>query len=150
FAFAAAELTFGMAAAARRTAHPAAVVQLADGRVVAFRGKIDRVDRAPDGQLAVFDYKSGSKSPYEAIEKGTIADQLDGGKHLQLPIYALAAASALGATGEVSAYYRFLSEREQYAKIGFAVTETVLDALRGTLGGLVDTMASGLFPANPG
>jgi RecB family exonuclease len=150
FVFEAAELTFGMPAAGGRTAHPPATVALADGHVVAFRGKIDRVDRAADGRLAVFDYKSGSKSTYEPIEKATGGERLDGGKHLQLPIYAVAAASALGATGDVGAYYRFLSEREQYAKIGYPVTEEERDALRDTLGVLVGTMGAGLFPANPG
>lgn len=150
FVFEAAELSFGMPPSPGRTAFPATTVKLPDGRAIAFRGKIDRVDRSADGALAVFDYKSGSKSPYESIEKSTSGDRLDGGKHLQLPIYALAAAAALGAQGDVGAYYRFLSERDQYAKVGYPVTEEERTALRDTLGILVDTMGAGLFPARPG
>jgi hypothetical protein len=148
--FEAAELTFGMAAEPGRNEHPALTVELPDGRAIAFRGKIDRVDRGPGGKLAVIDYKSGRMTPYDAIRNANGAERLAGGKHLQLPIYALAAAAALGPEGEVSTYYRALAEREQYRAIGYTVGSEERDALGETLGVLVGTVEQGLFPANPG
>lgn len=53
------------------------------------RGYIDRVDRAPDGRLRVIDYKAGSTR--------ISARDLEEGRRLQLPLYALAAQEALDA-----------------------------------------------------
>jgi ATP-dependent helicase/nuclease subunit B len=58
-------------------------------RSLRLRGYIDRVDRAPDGQLRVIDYKAGS-TPISARD-------LEEGHRLQLPLYALAAQEALDA-----------------------------------------------------
>ncbi len=59
-----------------------------DGVTLRLRGYIDRVDRAPDGELRIIDYKAGSTpiSPRDLVE----------GTRLQLPLYALAAQEALG------------------------------------------------------
>jgi hypothetical protein len=48
-----------------------------------FRGNIDRIDLMPGGGLRVTDFKTGAKS--------TLKDVLDGGRKLQLPLYARAA-----------------------------------------------------------
>lgn len=55
-----------------------------NGQVV-LKGRIDRIDRNPDGELAVLDYKTGSKS--------TLSTRLKGGEDVQLPIYGLLAES---------------------------------------------------------
>ncbi|HEX2783115.1 MAG TPA: PD-(D/E)XK nuclease family protein [Ilumatobacteraceae bacterium] len=55
-------------------------VPVADAR---FRGNIDRIDQMADGGLRVTDFKTGAKS--------TLRDVLDGGRKLQLPLYARAA-----------------------------------------------------------
>ncbi len=61
---------------------------------VALRGRIDRIDRSPDGRrLVVYDYKTGRSVRADASEA------LARGTGLQLPAYAVAAASAL-APGE--------------------------------------------------
>jgi hypothetical protein len=60
----------------------------AGGRVVRFRGRIDRLDTAPGGRYRVVDYKTGRLSG---------ADQdMAKGSALQLPIYLLAAGRILG------------------------------------------------------
>jgi RecB family exonuclease len=60
---------------------------------VRLHGYIDRVDAGPDGWLRIIDYKAGSA----AI---SLRD-LEEGRRLQLPIYALAARDALD-LGEIS------------------------------------------------
>jgi RecB family exonuclease/superfamily I DNA/RNA helicase len=51
-------------------------------------GVIDRIDRAPDGRLRVIDYKTGGPSSFKRQD-------VEAGKKLQLPLYALAARDAL-------------------------------------------------------
>ena len=48
-----------------------------------FHGEIDRIDLLPDGGLRVTDFKTGAKF--------SLKDVLDGGRRLQLPLYARAA-----------------------------------------------------------
>jgi len=52
------------------------------------RGRIDRIDRAPDGRVRIIDFKSGGKSGYSN-------QALLEGKKIQLALYALAARDAL-------------------------------------------------------
>jgi hypothetical protein len=125
------------------------VVELASGRNVAFRGRIDRVDRTADGRLIVYDYKSGASGDYAAIDEG--GDRLGAGTRIQLPIYALAVRKALGEnTAPVSAYYWFTSEREGFKRIGYELTSTDEEGLRSTLGVLAEAVEAGVFPLVPG
>jgi ATP-dependent helicase/DNAse subunit B len=63
-----------------------------DGQAVRLRGVVDRIDRDGGGRLRIIDYKTGGSH---------LAQQdLDRGRRLQLPLYALAAQQALG-LGEV-------------------------------------------------
>ena len=68
--------------------------------VPVFRGRIDRVDRTPEGGIHVIDYKTGRSVRYR---KGGFA----GGTQLQLPIYLLCAAELLGAEVGLASYLRF-------------------------------------------
>ncbi|HSR33389.1 MAG TPA: PD-(D/E)XK nuclease family protein [Anaerolineae bacterium] len=77
--------------------HPPLVVRDADDSF-RLRGYIDRVDRTPDGQLRVIDYKTAGRS---AFDKKAVVD----GKKLQLPLYALAARDALGLGQPVEGFY---------------------------------------------
>jgi RecB family exonuclease len=65
------------------------------------RGRIDRIDAAPDGGVFVFDYKSGAVPSAAAI--GT-------GEGLQLPLYLLALAAERGDTQVVGGAYMSLAE----------------------------------------
>ena len=125
------------------------VVELAGGQTVAFRGRVDRVDRTEDGKLIVYDYKSGGSFEFTDIEKGV--DRLAAGTHLQLPIYALAVRNGLGeGTAPVAAYYWFASEREGFKRIGYDLAPSDEESLRATLGVLAGMAESGLFPPVPG
>jgi ATP-dependent helicase/DNAse subunit B len=62
------------------------------------RGLIDRVDRAPNGQLRVIDYKTAGPWSYS---KRAISE----GEKLQLPLYALAARDALGLGEPTDGFY---------------------------------------------
>jgi ATP-dependent helicase/nuclease subunit B len=111
---------------------------------VAFRGKVDRIDRRPDGALLVVDYKTGSGTSYA----GLAADPVDAGHHLQLAVYALAASSLLDRSAPVSASYRFLDEEgeEQTVLLGGELVARTSDVV----GVIAEGIRSGLFPLNPG
>jgi RecB family exonuclease len=61
-------------------------------------GKIDRIDRAPDGRLRVVDYKLGGPSAY------SMRAHVEGDK-VQVPLYALAAQDALKLGTPVEGFY---------------------------------------------
>ena len=139
---AAVELAFGV----RGAEQPPLVTSLDDGRSIAFRGRIDRVDRSPDGsRLLVLDYKSGSAQWYRQLDK----DPLKRGRLLQLPVYALAAQQRYG-DAPVRASYWFVNEQANYDLAGYDVTEEKLQQFRDTLSVIVGGIGRGLFPARPG
>lgn len=86
------ELRFGMRAADgaaedRRSSDEPLSVADAEGRIVRFRGRIDRVDLdEARTTLRVIDYKSGAR-------RGSRAAGFASGESLQLPVYLLAAAA---------------------------------------------------------
>ncbi|MCH8949563.1 MAG: exodeoxyribonuclease V subunit gamma, partial [Chloroflexi bacterium] len=141
----AAEMAFGF------DGDDALIVSLDDGRQVAFRGRIDRVDKSPDGsRLLVLDYKSGS-ADFDLYKK-LDADPVKGGKLLQLPIYGLAAQVRYGAEAAktIDAYYWFVTEQSNYGRRGYPLGERELAAFREAVSIIVDGIGGGLFPARPG
>lgn len=76
---------------------PALELELGGGRRVRVRGLIDRLDQRPDGGLRVIDYKTG-RSRLGAVE-------LNDGRRIQLPLYALAAQQALELGEVVDGFY---------------------------------------------
>ncbi len=116
------------------------------GRTIAFRGRIDRVDRSPDGsRLLVIDYKSGSTYGYKDLRK----DIVQRGTSLQLPIYALAAKQRYGSQ-DISAYYWFVTERASYERKGGEMDGRSLERFREVLGTISRGVEDGVFPARPG
>jgi ATP-dependent helicase/nuclease subunit B len=112
-----------------------------DGRRVAFRGRIDRIDRSPDGAHAVvWDYKTGRS------EQRIGDDPLAAGTRLQLPIYAAVAARATGAR-DVAAHYWYTQSGNTP---GFAVDDSVRARFAEVVGGVLDGIEAGAFPAVPG
>ena len=69
--------------------------------MIRLRGKIDRVDRTPDGRFAIYDYKTGQVPSVADIGRGL---------HLQIPLYLLAAENLLHdqglRQGTAGAYYQ--------------------------------------------
>lgn len=129
---------------------PPVLYTLPDGTQVGFRGYIDRVDRGPGGALLVTDYKSGSSGRFtKAIDHPEPLARLDGGKRLQLPVYALALEEeARGAP--ISARYWFITEREGYKQARLPLDTGTREAFGEVVQVLADTMRAGFFPAVPG
>jgi len=122
---------------------------LPDGRRIRFRGRIDRADRAADGRIAVYDYKTGKSDKYGSINnKDNKADPLAHGQHLQLPVYALALGAGDGHS-QVAAYYWFLDDADAPLR-GYVVDSGQLERFGEAVADLDATIGAGLFPANPG
>lgn len=132
------EMAFGL------DGQPPAALTLPDGRTVTFRGRIDRVDRSPDGAAAVvYDYKTGK--PRKAAD-----DPLEAGRKLQLPVYALAAAERLGA-GAVTAHYWYTRLDGAAALTPIPIDDPPTRArFLDLVGHVVEGIGAGCFPANPG
>ena len=129
------ELTFGL------DGFPPAVIELADGRRLSFRGRIDRVDEVPGG-AAVYDYKTGRAFTVDFAD-----DPVSAGAHLQLPIYAAAVRQRFD-LDDVDARYWFT--REKSDPIGPAVDGAADARVREVLDTIVSGIESGVFPAFPG
>jgi RecB family exonuclease len=123
------------------------VVPLADGRGLRFRGAADRVDVGDDGTVHVMDYKTGKSDDFRGLGPDNPDER---GTKLQLPVYGLAARQFVGrADAQVQAHYWFISEREGFKRIGYAVDEQVLARVGSTLATIVDGIERGAFPARP-
>ncbi|MBI4545372.1 MAG: PD-(D/E)XK nuclease family protein [Gemmatimonadetes bacterium] len=115
------------------TAHDLVPIELPGG-VIRLSGRIDRVDRRPEG-LVVVDYKTGSRRSYAP---GTGVFQ--GGRRLQHTLYVLAAEKLLGQPAD-RAEYHFPTRQGQnecwsrdaaQLRAGLAVIDRLLDlAARG-------------------
>ena len=116
-----------------------------------FRGSIDRLDvtRSPDCAL-VIDYKTGSLFPY----RGLGDDPIDGGKHLQLGVYSLAARHLAPEISQVKAAYWFATERGDFKLLPENFFEIDVEAtgkrFREGVSTIVKGIGEGVFPANPG
>ena len=126
------------------------VVDVGGGHSMRLRGRIDRVDSSPNGQhLVVIDYKSGSGYAYRKLED----DPVQGGRLLQLPVYALGAREHYpAASAVVESRYWFTrqdtAEGDRFA--GYAVDEVVENRFREVLGTIFDGIAGGVFVGDPG
>jgi ATP-dependent helicase/nuclease subunit B len=120
---------------------------LADGRSLRFRGSADRVDLADDGTIHVVDYKTGKADDFRRLGPDNPDEH---GTKLQLPVYGLAARQFVGRPdAPVRAHYWFISEREGFRRIGYAVDDEVLARVGVTLATIVDGIERGAFPARP-
>lgn len=126
---------------------PAVRFALAGHTPVAFKGRIDRVDRSPDGDhLAVWDYKTGSKHPY----KKTVENPLGQGTRLQLAVYGLAARERWGDTPPVDVGYWFTTEEGVDKLIHYRLTDEIVEEFAEVLDTVVGGITAGRFPARPG
>jgi ATP-dependent helicase/nuclease subunit B len=121
-------------------------VRLRDQRQLRFKGSADRVDLTDDGSAVVLDYKTGRHDGFRLVEG---ADPTVRGTKLQLPIYGLAARSRFGPV-DVQADYWFLTERSQFAQIGYPLDDERVERFHDVVEVIVDGIESGQFPANPG
>jgi ATP-dependent helicase/nuclease subunit B len=124
---------------------------LPDGRELAFRGTIDRVDISMFGHLQVTDYKTGNPSYYTGLSADTPDER---GSRLQLPIYALAARNAYAEHEgkQVHSHYRFISaaaKADSKSDVGYEVHDELLALFATSVGIIVDGIEQGLFPNRP-
>ena len=125
---------------------PPVAVGLDNGTTVHFRGRIDRVDRSPDGRrTVVYDYKTGGSRRYEAL----VDDPVDEGRLLQLPVYALAARQQEGGDEAIAAYWFTREEEPEDALLRVSLDEAE-DRFVEVVGTIVDGIDTGCFPAYPG
>ncbi|HET6835859.1 MAG TPA: PD-(D/E)XK nuclease family protein [Acidimicrobiales bacterium] len=123
------------------------VLPLADGRNLLFRGAADRVDVSDDGTVHVVDYKTGKADDFRRLGPDNPDER---GTKLQLPVYGLAARQFVGRPdAPVQAHYWFISDREGFRRIGYAVDDQVLARVGTTLATIVDGIERGAFPARP-
>jgi RecB family exonuclease len=115
------------------------VVELGDGRTLRVSGRIDRIDRRPDGTLVLRDYKTG-RAPRDD------GGMFRGGRQLQIPFYVLAAARIFPDQPVVEAFLDFVDGGRQVSFDPERVRgREFLDLLRG----LVDAIAEGSFVQEP-
>jgi RecB family exonuclease len=114
-------------------------IDLGEGRTLRVSGKIDRIDRRPDGTLVLRDYKTG-RAPRD--DGGLFR----GGRQLQIPFYILAAARIFPDTPVVEAFLDYVDGGRQVA-VDPAVVRS--DAFRSLLRGLTDAIAKGHFVQEP-
>ncbi|HEY1738339.1 MAG TPA: PD-(D/E)XK nuclease family protein, partial [Acidimicrobiia bacterium] len=114
---------------------------------VHFRGRIDRIDRAPQGDaLVVTDYKSGRLPDRRS---GGVFDPVAGGRVLQLAIYGMVA-ERLEPGADVSAYLRWVSNPVEDPEPPFANFDVTRQRLHQVVQGIVAGIDGGVFPADPG
>jgi len=109
----------------------------AGGRTFAFQGRIDRIDwDDARSSFRVIDYKTGSAYGGKYLV-------FDGGRALQLPIYLLAAARALGIAPErgVSEYF-FVSTKGNFKRK--PISGQQLDDLHQDFETVIETIAGGV------
>lgn len=130
------------------TEHPFAdlPVTLPGGHVLLVGGKVDRIDRRPDGSLAVLDYKTGKVDSY----RGLAAENPHGrGRWLQLYLYAVAAEAAFATDLPVWSAYWFNTSRGGFRELGYVVTSEVAGEVVTAIDTIVEGIAAGVFPAHP-
>jgi len=98
-------------------------------------GRIDRIDRRPDGSVAIIDYKTGNPR-----------DQEDADESLQLSLYAIAAQEKWGYVVGPLIFYN-LAEN---VPITTTRTEPQLLAARNRVEAAAQGIADGIFEAKPG
>ncbi|MCO4261500.1 PD-(D/E)XK nuclease family protein [Pseudarthrobacter sp. MDT3-26] len=126
--------------------YPPVELALEDGTVVRFRGKVDRIDRHDDGRVRVIDYKTGRISDkYKALRQHPTAD----GTRYQLPVYGLFAQTLQTSASPVEAEYWFISKAGNFEKIGYTVTDEVMEQLRADAGLIFSALRNGIFPPRP-
>lgn len=141
------ELAFGFKPDGEETFLPPVTITLPDGRSLEVRGRADRLDLANDGTIHVVDYKTGSRTAFTKLSED---NPIARGTKLQLPIYGLAGRLQRGEpTAPVRAEYWFVTRKGDFKRVGYTVTDAVLDATVATLGAIVTGIEAGRFPAHP-
>ena len=128
---------------------PAVTVTLPGGGSVVLRGIIDRVDRGAR-EFRVIDYKTG-KDPRTEV---SAANRLDGGRAVQLALYARAVRDRERAEGRpvpvVRALYWSCTSRGKFGQHGVVAGDETDAALTDVVDGIDAGVRAGCFPQVPG
>ena len=137
---------------------PQASFSLPDGREIALRGRIDRVDLCPDA-LVVIDYKTGKHNSGETNQqyaKLSEANPHGEGRRLQLPLYLEGALALLGERSFKSAkdmsaraMYWFVTASSDFYRREFALSQTSFSLIEDALAVVCDGITEGVFPVAP-
>lgn len=107
-------------------------VRLPSGRTVMTRGRVDRIDRLPNGDYAIWDYKTGSTYKYanpKALEQGRVLQPLLYLEMVEQRLTELNAGGHVHSFGFVFPTLRDRGERFVYTAESIAPTRTALDKL---------------------
>jgi RecB family exonuclease len=141
------EQAFGMAPDG--SSWPPVTVALPAGRSIVLRGLIDRIDRNEEA-VRVIDYKTGRDPGTEV----SMLNRLDGGRAVQLPLYARAVRDHDRAEGRpvsvVTALYWYCTGRGGFRQREVRVDDEVEATLTDVLAGIDAGVRAGCFPAVPG
>ena len=98
------------------------------------RGRVDRVDRLPDGSYELIDYKTGKAKTDARAARGRAAVDLPDGR-----------ARGVGLETSAQSYYYVLDNR----KVPVAHSEEELDRVRGTVAEIADGIQAHNFEPKP-
>lgn len=134
------EFGFGLPPSRQRDgdAGERAAIDVGGGAPLFLRGRIDRIDRHPEGALSIWDYKTGRATSFSA------ADPLQQGKTMQWALYGGAMESLLGATVKQAGYF-FTSTKEMGRRIA-APPHRYRGELNAIIRRLSALARSGTFP----
>ena len=141
------EVPFGMARAPLESSIASAdpvAISLGPSARFHLRGRIDRIDEAPDGTFHVWAYKTGST--------GSVSEQsgLHGGRQAQYALYAAATEELLARSGRPARVsrsgYFFPGQKGQGQRIEPRLD---MDETRRVVNVLFDLIAAGAFPHTP-
>jgi len=116
-------------------------INVGNGIRVPVQGRIDRVDRRADGDLAIWDYKTGSQKHFDAT------DPLQHGRTIQWALYAYALEQGMDVRVAESGYF-FTSVREMGARLAFDPS-TARTAVGDILTQLAACTRTGAFMQSP-
>ncbi len=142
------ELAFGMqrrGADVSQERAEAAVITIPDGRRIALRGFVDRIDQRSDGVPVVLDYKTGRSAAQRDFDR----DPVRGGKSLQLGVYAEAVQQHYE-KAEAEAYYWYISAKGEFKTVGYPWTSDRRKRFVDAVDTIVHGIEHGDFPPNPG
>jgi ATP-dependent helicase/DNAse subunit B len=114
-------------------------IDLGEGRLLRVKGKIDRIDRRPDGSLVLRDYKTG-RAPRD---DGRF---FNAGKQLQMPFYVLAAESLFPGNPVSEA---FLDYVDGGRRVSLDLERVRGEGFRSLLVGIASAMSAGVFAQDP-
>jgi len=106
------------------------------------KGKIDRIDELPEGEIEIIDYKTGQAPAVDAKGKAKLKKE----DKEQLLIYQLAGEQILGKLPEKLSYYYLKGNK----KVSFSTTEKEREEFKDEILRKIDKIKNSDFKATPG